>query len=167
MSRSRDPHWCEHGNRFQYTKALGTKVGADGKLTQRTDAISEASPAQREKVAGALSIISATGPCDPAHLWDRRLSGCDDPLCVVPLTRLEHRDFEEKRLDVLPALIAGGYFAEIAHVIVDHHVSPTVLVERLTGEPYGATAGLVREIEVLTGRVAELEQVIPLPGRST
>jgi hypothetical protein len=154
MSRSKETHLCRaHGNRLKYTKALGTKPGSAG----NRGPISEASDAQRAKVRGELSIISAKGPCDPAHLWDRRLGGCDDELCVVPLTRREHRDFEEKRLDILSALIAGGYFAELGHVLAVHRPSPTVLVERLTGEPYGPTAGLVRELEAAQGRIAELE----------
>jgi hypothetical protein len=157
MSKSREPHFCRHGHRFQYTKALGTKQGADGKLTQRNDPIAECSREQREKVAGALSIISGVGPVDPVHLWDKRLGGCDSADCVVPLTRREHREYEEKELDILGALVAGGYFAELGHVITEHRVSPTVLVERLTGEPYAATSPLIRELDEAKGRIAELE----------
>jgi hypothetical protein len=109
-----------------------------------------ASDAQREKVADAPSIISAVGPCDPMHIWDRRLGGCDDPLCVVPATRAEHNAYERKELDILPALIAGGYFAELAHVIEKHQVSPTRLLEQLTGQRFGP-------IGPLEARVFELE----------
>lgn len=119
--------------------------------------ISPASDAQREKVRGALSIISGKGPCDPAHIWDRRLGGCDDPLCVVPLTRFEHRDYEENRLDILPALIAGGYFAELGHVVTVHEVSPMRLLERTTGETYVTAAAADEALQQLQGRVAELE----------
>jgi hypothetical protein len=157
MSRSHEPHFCKtHKLQLRYSKALGTKAGSAGSRGP----ISEASPTQRAKVKGEVSIISAEGPCDPAHLWDRRLGGCDSADCVVPLTRREHRDFEEKRLDLLPALVAGGFWAEMAHVLTEHKVSPTVLVERLTGEPYGPTANLVRELDLQQARVVELESGI-------
>lgn len=157
MSRSKERHECEHGNLLVYTKALGS--GPNGSSSSAS--ISPASEAQRSKVRGAVSIISAKGPCDPAHLWDRRLGGCDDPLCVVPLTRLEHRDFEEKRLDILPALIAGGYFAEMAHVIVAHEVSPKRLLERLTGlDDYRSLVDFAVELDARDGRIAELEAAI-------
>jgi hypothetical protein len=152
MSRSRERHECLHGNLLVYTKALGSANGSAA-LAQ----ISPASEAQRSKVRGDVSIISAKGPCDPAHLWDRRLGGCDDPLCVGPLTRFEHRDFEEKRLDILPALIAGGYFAEMAHVVEAHQVSPKRLLERLTGEEYLPAADFARELELAKARIVELE----------
>lgn len=73
---------------------------------------------------------------DPAHLWPRGKGGCDDPLCVVPLERRYHRLFDEGKLDLLPALINGAYWPEIAHVIEAHQVSPTQLLERLTGEKW-------------------------------
>lgn len=138
----------------------GMQARAKRKARRQGGSISPASEAQREKVRGALSIISAEGPCQPTHIWDRRLGGCDDELCVIPLTAREHRDYEEKRLDILGALVAGGYHAELAHVIEAHRVSPTVLVERLTGEPYGPTAGLVRELELAHARIVELEASI-------
>lgn len=95
-----------------------------------------ASHAQRRKIAGMASIVSGRSPCDPAHLWPRSRGGCDDPLCVVPLTRDEHRAFDQGRLDVLPSLIASGCWAELAHAIEAHHVSPLTLVRRCTGERY-------------------------------
>jgi hypothetical protein len=98
--------------------------------------ISEASPEQRAKTAGAVSIISATGPCDPAHLWPRGLGGCDSADCVVPLTREEHRAFDDGRLDLLPHLIAQGCWVELAHAVLAHQVDPIALVHRTTGERY-------------------------------
>lgn len=95
-----------------------------------------ASDAQRDKVRGAVSIVSGETPCDPAHLWPRGLGGCDDPLCVVALTRLEHRAFDDGALDVLPYLIARGLWAELAHMVGVHHVDPLAMLQRLTGERY-------------------------------
>lgn len=95
-----------------------------------------ASLAQRRKVADMVSIVSGQGPCDPAHLWARGRGGCDDPLCVIPLTRREHRLFDIGQLDILPSLIAAGCWAELAHAIEAHHVSPVSLLRRCTGERY-------------------------------
>lgn len=125
-----------------------------GRGTKRP--ISPASDLQREKVKDAISIISGRGPCDPMHIWDRRLGGCDDPLCVVPALRSEHRAYEEKRLDILPALVAGGFFAELAHVMEEHKVSPTRLVERLTGQRYGPLHYLEARVVELEGELSEV-----------
>lgn len=96
--------------------------------------ISPASPEQRAKVKGAVSIVSGEGPCDPAHLVDRSLGGCDDPLCVVPLVRSEHRAFEAGELDLLPALIAHGLTAEVQHALGHLEGNVIGLLEKLTGE---------------------------------
>ena len=164
---------CDCGaKRSSFRKPTGEKAKRRSTFKQPQKSISPASAEQRAKVKDALSIISGAGQCDPTHLWDRRLGGCDDALCVVPATRFEHREFEEKRLDILPALVAGGFFAEMGHVIAEHQVSPTVLVERLTGQRYGP-------LEPLEDRIAELEAAlqpppkqnqeaaIGLPGRSS
>jgi hypothetical protein len=92
-----------------------------------------ASPAQRAKVRDAISIVSGEKPCDASHLTARAHGGCDDPLCVVPLTRLEHRAFDAGDLDILPYLIAHGFWAELAHAIQAHHVDPLSLIHRTTG----------------------------------
>jgi hypothetical protein len=156
MSRSRDPHWCQHGNRFQYTKALGTSVGEDGRLKKAAVPISPASPEQRAKVRGALSIISAEGPCHPAHILDRRYGGCDSADCVIPLTPREHRDYEENRLDILGALIAGGFWVELGHVITEHEVGPLRLVELTTGEEHHPQ----RVLDLKQARIVELEAAV-------
>jgi hypothetical protein len=98
--------------------------------------ISPASPEQRAKVRGAVSIVSAEGPCDPAHLWPRGMGGCDHPDCVIPLTRAEHRDFDLGFLDLLPHLIAQGCWVELAHAVLAHHVDPIALLHRTTGDRY-------------------------------
>ena len=95
-----------------------------------------ASAPQREKVTGRGSIVSGDSPCDPAHLTPRAHGGCDDPLCVIPLTRAEHRAFDDGALDILPDLIAAGCWAELAHAVEAHHVDPISLVQRCTGERY-------------------------------
>lgn len=103
--------------------------------------ISPASPEQRAKVQARGSIVSGHEPCDPAHLWPRGLGGCDSPLCVIPLTRAEHRAFDDGQLDVLPYLIAHGCWAELAHMVEAHHVDPIALLHRVTGERYVPEAG--------------------------
>src|SRR5262245_34760278 len=110
--------------------ARGSTFASRGTGLRRTStpkprrAISEASPAQRAKVANAVSIVSSQGPCDPAHLWPRGRGGCDHPDCVVPLTREEHAAFDEGRLDLLPYLIdpTRGAWEELAHMIEVHQV---------------------------------------------
>lgn len=152
----RDELRCDCGAmRTTFRKPTEEKAKSRSTFSQPKKAISPASEEQRAKVEGALSIVSGKTPCDPTHLWDRRLGGCDDPLCVAPTTRFEHREYEEKRLDILPALVAGGYFAEMGHVIAEHHVSPTVLVERLAGQKYGP-------LKPLEDRIAELERELDL-----
>lgn len=100
----------------------------------RPSAVSPASSAQRRKVSGQPSIVSGEGPCDPAHLVPRSLGGCDDPLCVVPLTRREHDAYEANELDLLPHLLGSRCVAEIQHA-----------VGHLDGS-------LLRALHVITGR---------------
>lgn len=99
----------------------------------RRRAISPASPAQRDK-ADAASIISGEYGCDPAHIWPRGLGGCDSPLCVVPLTRAEHRAYDDGRLDLLPHLIAHGLVAELAHALEHARGDLIGLLNQITGE---------------------------------
>lgn len=98
--------------------------------------ISPASPEQRVKVRDAVSIVSAQGPCDPAHLWPRGRGGCDHADCVVPLTREEHRAFDAGELDLLPYLqtYPVGMRPEVAHALT--HCDLLALVHRLSGEHY-------------------------------
>jgi hypothetical protein len=98
--------------------------------------ISPASKAQRDKVRHAKSIYSARPGCDPAHIWPRSRGGCDHPDCVIPLTRDEHNEFDAHRLDILSCLVARKCWAEMAHPIIAHGVSPLQLLERLTGQEW-------------------------------
>jgi hypothetical protein len=101
----------------------------------------EASDAQRRRVKGRACIYCGSEGVDPAHLWDRGKDGhggCDDRLCVVPLCRRHHDEYDAKKLDILPMLVDAGCFDEMAHVIEAHRVSPARLVQRLTGD--GGTA---------------------------
>lgn len=103
-------------------------------------------PAQREKVKGRVCLgcgdpfdwerEDAERSVDPAHLWPRGLGGCDSPDCVIPLCRSCHRLFDEEKLDILPALIDRGYQVELAHPILEHGVSLTPLLERVTGRKW-------------------------------
>jgi hypothetical protein len=104
--------------------------------SKRGSGFTPASREQRLKVAGRGSIVSGAGPCDPAHLTARAWGGCDDPLCVIPLTRAEHRAFDAGELDILGDLIDHGLWAELAHAIEAHHIDPISLVHRCTGERY-------------------------------
>lgn len=103
-------------------------------------------PPQREKVRGLPCVgcgkeASDYVAIDPAHLWPQGQGGCDDPLCVIPLCRhFEggcHRLYDEGRLDLLAKLIDRGYFAELAHAIEAHQLSPLTLLEHTTGMEWG------------------------------
>lgn len=94
--------------------------------------ISPASPEQRAKVREARSVVSGEEGCDPAHVWPRSKGGCDDPLCTVPLTRSEHRAYDDDKLDLLPALLAAGCIPELQHAL-GHARSPLSLLQELTG----------------------------------
>jgi len=107
---------------------------------QRTG-FTPASSAQRAKVKGRGSIVSAKSPCDPAHLVPRSHGGCDHPDCVIALTRAEHRAFDDGRLDILPYLIAQGAWVELAHMIGAHHADPISMLQRLTGERWAPEVG--------------------------
>ncbi len=151
------PGPCDvHGEPFKYVKALQRRepmqrgngqvsgVRRRGSTLKRRRGFA-ASPAQRAKVDGLACLVcgrekSDYVAIDPAHLWPRGAGGCNDALCVGPLCRDSsggcHRLFDNGELDILPALITHGYFAEIAHITEAHRVSPTLVVERLTGKKW-------------------------------
>lgn len=113
--------------------------GPARRAERRRQGISPASSRQRSKVKDRRCIVSGdTEDVDPAHLWPRALGGCDDPLCVVPLARRIHRAFDDRELDLLPALVAGGYHLEIQHALGHANSNLIALLERLTGDRYVA-----------------------------
>jgi hypothetical protein len=136
----------ERGSTFA-SRGDGLKRTAPRKPSRSS--FTPASPQQREKIArlAALgSIIDGAGPCDPSHLWPRGKGGCDHEDCVVPLTREQHRAFDDGKLDILSSLIDRQCWAELAHMIEAHHVDPISLLQQLTNErwaPEGATAAMV------------------------
>lgn len=101
--------------------------------------ISPASPAQREKAR--LEPCVATGAeaeyvtVDPAHLCPRGKGGCDDPLCVVPLARTLHRQFDDGDYDLLPHLVHRRT-AELQHALGHYDGDLLSLLHRLTGQRY-------------------------------
>jgi hypothetical protein len=110
-----------------------TPMKRSTKPRKRT-AVSPASPDQRAKVKDAPSIVSGQGPCDPAHLVPRSLGGCDDPLCVIPLTRTEHRLYDRGELDLSPFLIREGCIREVQHGLVHTDGSLLRLIRIVTGK---------------------------------
>lgn len=83
--------------------------------------ISPASRAQRAKVraegrcrrCGAPDSVTAL---HPAHIIDRSLGGCDDPLCVIPVCPACHRAYDDGRADFLPVLTYAEQGHAAAHV---------------------------------------------------
>lgn len=109
---------------------------------KRRQPISPASTAQRAKVKGAVSIVSGEPATDAAHIWPRSLGGCDDALCVVPLTREEHEAYDDRgELDLLPHLIRERRIPELQHALAHAGGSLLRLIERVTNQrwaPVGA-----------------------------
>lgn len=153
MSKAHIPQTCEHGELLDYPKKLKrtplnrvskgreAQVRKQGSTLRRGRGMA-ASSAQQRKVKGLACVgcgreASEYVAIDPAHLTARGgQGGCDHPLCVAPLCRdLEggcHRLFDEDKLDIYPALQDRGYYAEMAHAIEAHRVSPSLLVTRLS-----------------------------------
>lgn len=120
----------ERGSTFK--QRLGAQFTRAAKPKARS--VSPASAAQRAKVRETPSIISGGWGCDAAHLWPRGRQGCDSPLCVVPLTRLEHNAFDHGSLDLLPYLLQAGMVAEMQHALGHAEGNLPALLLRLTGE---------------------------------
>lgn len=75
-----------------------------------------ASTPQRNKVKGQPCIVCLREPVDPAHVIDRALGGCNDPLCVVPLCRRCHDLYDNGKLDLLP-MLEPRFRDEQAHAV--------------------------------------------------
>lgn len=131
MTKAREPQFCEHGNLYRYTKALG-RSGAPGQVEGQTSAARvqrrrramlkrgrgfSASKSQRQKVKGLVCLgcgreATEDGSLviDPAHLWPRGKGGCDKADCVIPLCRFVpdgsgcHGLFDLGQLDLLSRL---------------------------------------------------------------
>jgi hypothetical protein len=105
-----------------------------GRLRRRTPprrhVISQASEAQRAKVAGQACLVCGRRPADPAHLVPRSLGGCDHPACVLALCRRCHRAYDGGELDLLPHL-EPRHRAELAHGL--GHVGLVALLRRVSG----------------------------------
>lgn len=115
-------------------RRTGFGTRGDVKSRPKRKPISPASPKQRAKIAEEVSIVSGREGCDPAHLWARGAGGCDHPDCVVPLTREEHRAYDDGKLDILPFLIRDGRIPELQHALEHANGSLTRLLHRVTGE---------------------------------
>jgi hypothetical protein len=90
-----------------------------------------ASEAQRRKVASRRCAVCGRRPADPAHLVPRRLGGCGDADCVIPLCRTHHRLYDGGLLALAPYL-GRGYRRERAHALT--HATAARLRRALAGE---------------------------------
>lgn len=88
--------------------------------------VSPASSLQRAK-AKAGCRVTGVEHADPAHVVDRSLGGCDDPLCTVPLARLVHDAYDRGEVDLLPYLTRE----EQAHAV--GHLGLLRALRRITG----------------------------------
>ena len=141
-ARSRELYRCDHGLVMVLPGQLKERKPLKRSAPKRRrGGISPASKAQRDKVRDLACLVCGRDrhegvKVDPAHVWARGKGGCDDADCVVPLCREHHREYEANRLDLLVVLVRAGYWTELAHPTACHEVSPTRLVEELTGQRY-------------------------------
>lgn len=96
-----------------------------------------ASRAQREKARREPCIVTGSealegAVIDPAHLCARARGGCNDALCVVPLRRDLHREFDLGDVDLLPYLVKRRV-PELAHALEHYDGDLIGLLQRLTG----------------------------------
>lgn len=83
----------------------------------RRSRLGKTSQAQRDKAAmDACRVCRYLGGSDPAHVISRAQGGCDDPLCVVPLCRHHHREYDTGTLDLLPYLFRNEQAHAVGHV---------------------------------------------------
>ena len=151
LSRSRGSTFAAQPKGLERGKGLAngpdtTKLYSD---RSRRKPISQASKAQRDKVAGLPCLncgaeASEYVAIDPAHLWARGRGGCDDALCVVPLCRRYagqgcHPAFDDGRLDLLAKLVPR-FAEELGHALVHAEGNLAGLHQRLTGERGGLGA---------------------------
>jgi hypothetical protein len=107
---------------------------------RRRKSISPASPEQREKVKFAGCVVCQNEPCHPAHLIDRSIGGDDNPLAVVPLCFLHHREYDDGRLSLLEHL-EPSHREEVAYAVKT--VGLVMALQRITNcrwqpEPEGS-----------------------------
>lgn len=123
---------CHRAAKTPPTRKPRTKLRPAPSTTKRKP-VAIASREQAAKRAAGASIVSGkTTGLDAAHLCPRDLGGCSHELCVVPLTRAEHRAFDGGELDLLPYLVPL-HTPEIAHALVHYNGDLIALLERLTG----------------------------------
>lgn len=114
----------------------GAPLPKRGRAKGKRKAISTASQAQRQSIAGRCCIACGRHgtawdpPIDPAHLCPRSMGGCDDALCVVPLCRECHRLFDDGKLD-LSVKLEPRFRAEAAHCV--EHLGLFGAVRRISG----------------------------------
>ena len=113
-----------------------------GRKGLRRTPLGHASPAQKSKVeregCRMSYLINSHGRfqgvepvvVDPAHITPRAIGGCDDELCVVPLTRFNHLCYDRGELDILPHLT----LEEQAHAV--SHMGILAALKRTTGDEY-------------------------------
>lgn len=151
MSKAHQPHYCDHGELFVYTKVLGRSPDLleDAKrrasrADRRSATLTQgrgfaASSAQQKKVKRLpCTVCGCDGfetKVDPAHVYPRRLASCECAEGVVPLCRECHSRYDDplQHLDLLPALVNRGYRAELVHAVVAHDVPIRELLEQVTG----------------------------------
>jgi hypothetical protein len=114
--------------------AKGRPLGGKRAPIGRRNLLVAASPAQRDKVAGATCIVCGRAPADPAHIAPQRLGGCPDPACCWPLCRPCHRGWDAGGLDLRPYL-GDDFGDELEHALT--HVTAEQLERALSGGGWG------------------------------
>jgi hypothetical protein len=131
------PTHCECGNLFEKVRPEGAKKPSRWPMKRGRGFA--ASNAQQAKVRGRSCLICGRdrheATIDPAHVYPRSRAGCNCADGVVPLCREHHNAYDDpnQALDLLPALIAHGYRAELAHAFLEHGASWREVLEIVTG----------------------------------
>lgn len=101
---------------LQRRTPLSSRSSLERRTAPKRKPISPASKAQREKVKGSVCRSCGDELVHPAHVIDRSLGGCNDPLCVLPLCPSCHRDYDGGKAEVLPFLSKAEQAHAVGHV---------------------------------------------------
>lgn len=129
--------------RTELARRSGLKRGSS---RLRKTPLGHASKAQKEKVLREGLRIAPVDywpaeAVDPAHVCPRAIGGCDSEDCVIPLTRNQHRQYDEGKLSILEYLTLD----EQAHAV--SHLGILGALKRATGENYVPESEMDRRVE--------------------
>lgn len=133
MGQKRPLH-CEHGVPFM---SPAKHPEPKGKATLKRRRGLSASPQQQRKVRGLACIVCGKDRFETTitamHVYPRRFAACDCADGVVSGCIECHPEYEAKRIDLLPLLVAHGFRKELVHAVVEHDAPIFHVLEIVTG----------------------------------